>query len=306
MKHNLFLGVLFALSGAFLYSTQTALIKAQASILPPIPVVIFIQSVISLTLILPLMFKKGLIEVPQRFKTQQLKLQFLRTIFSLALSYALFYAVQYIPLVNAMLLANTAPLIVPFLAYLFLAKKINHRLWVPILIGFTGVALVLRPGSVILDPASLLALGAAVLMAATVISVRKLSKTDSTETTGFYFFLFSTIISGVIATQFWVPITSEMFLMMLLIGVIYFLTQYASMNALRFASAQLVSTLFYSNIIYAAIISFVVWNTVPSLFTLCGMLLIVFGGILCIRESHQLQKRNELLQKGDLQYVKEN
>ena len=286
MKYNLPLGIALSLLASLFYASQTAIVKAQAAALPPLPVVIFIQSLVSLLLILPLLFKNGTSGATRIVTTQKLHLHFLRTLFSLSISFLLFYAVTFIPLVNGMLLANTAPLIVPFIAYLFLSQTINHRLWLPILTGFAGVILVLNPDARIFNPASLLALGAALAMASTMLTVRRLAATEATETTAFYFLLFSTLISGVIAIKFWMPVNIHMLLLMASIGTLYFLTQYASTAALRYINAQLVGTLFYSNIIYAAVISLFIWHILPGATTLLGMVLIIAGGILCIRVEH--------------------
>jgi drug/metabolite transporter (DMT)-like permease len=291
MNQNLLLGVVLSLAGALFYSTQTALVKLQAIALPPLPVVIFIQSLVALLIMLPFILKKGRAHALKIMTTRNTKLHLMRTIFSLSISYLLFYAVTFMPLVNAMLLANTAPFIVPFMGYLFLSQKINHRLWVPVLIGFAGVAIVLHPDARILNPAALLALGAAVGMAASLLTVRRLAVTEATETTMFYFFLFSTILSGVLALAFWSPISMKMLLEMIGIGALYFLTQYATTAAMKYANPQLVGSLFYSNIIYAAIISLFLWNIFPTASTLAGMVLIILGGILCIRVERSTKIR---------------
>ena len=294
MNYNLPLGIMLSLLASFFYASQTAIIKVQAGALPPLPVVIFIQSLVSLILILPFLFKNGSSNVRRILTTQKLHLHFLRTLFSLSISFLLFYAVTFIPLVNGMLLANTAPLMVPFIAYLFLSQKINHHLWLPILTGFAGVIMVLNPDARIFNPASLLALGAAVAMASTMLTVRRLAVTESTETTAFYFFLLSTIISSVIAIKFWIPVNLHMLLVMASIGALYFLTQYASTAALRYINAQLVGTLFYSNIIYAAVMSLFIWHILPGATTLVGMVLIIAGGIYYIRVEHASVARHRV------------
>jgi drug/metabolite transporter (DMT)-like permease len=300
MKNNLFLGVLLSLFGALFYSVQTSVVKGQGIGLPPLPVVIFMQSLIALALMLPLVFKGGVGKARQKLATNKLGLHVLRALFSLGISFLLFYSVRYIPLVNGLLLANTAPLIVPFIGYFFLSQKINHKLWVPILVGFAGVLIVLHPDERIFNPASFLAMGAAVCMSLSLLTVRQLSATDSSEAITFYFFLFSTLISGAIAIKFWVPLTVRMFDVMTIIGILYFLTQYTMSYALRFSNAQLVGALFYANIIYAAIISQVVWHILPSMLTFAGMLLVVIGGILCIRVEQQVKQGNAQLIRAEL------
>ena len=140
-------------------------------------------------LILPLIFKQGYQPALNSLKTKNLNKHILRTIFSLGISYFLFSAVKFIPLVDAALLVNTAPLMMPFLGLIFLSQKINHRLWLPLIIGFIGVVLVLHPNGEVFQTASLLALAAGVCMAASIMLVRQTSQTDSALTNAFYYFL---------------------------------------------------------------------------------------------------------------------
>lgn len=296
MNRNLFLGVVLSLTGAFLYSLQTALVKMYADHLP-LSMIVFAQSAVSLLLILPVILKNGLNHAKKTFVTKQVHIQLLRTVCSLSTSYLLFYSVQYIPLVNAMLLANTSPLIVPFIGYLFLSQEINHRLWIPIITGLVGVALVLHPDARIFHPSSLLALGAAVSMAVSMLAVRKLSSTDSSETTTFYFLFFSSCISGAIALHDWEFLSIRLWSIIIGIGVLYFLVQYSMTYALRYSSAQLISPLFYSVVVFSALISFIAWHTLPDISTLTGICLTIIGGICCIRaEVYSQQRKIELQQ----------
>jgi drug/metabolite transporter (DMT)-like permease len=305
MNNNLPLGVLISLLCAFFYSTQTALVKYMADSLPPLPMIIFMQSLIALLFLLPFLFRKGFAHAQSVVQTKNVGLQLLRAFSSLSLSYLLFYSVKFIPLVNAMLLINTSPLIVPFIAYFFMSQRINHKLWLPIAMGFIGVIVVLQPDARIFNWASLLDLIGAVCTAVSMLIVRKTSATDSSDTNTFYFLFFATLISGAVAMLFWQPLTADMWLPLLVIGGLYFLVQHATSYALKFANAQLVSTLFYSNIIFAAILSQLLWHTLPSMATWLGVVLIVVGGILCIRAEHSHNKKQFRLQ-SDSNYVRQN
>lgn len=291
MKYNLFLGVSLAIFSTFFYSGLNALIKVHATDIS-IPMLVFIQSLMALLMFTPILFKNGLRSAKKIIATNKLPLHIIRTVLSLLVSYLLFSAVKFIPLVNAMLLTNSAPLLVPLVAYVFLAQKINHRFWLPIMIGFLGIAVVLQPDSRIFHPAALFALGSALFLAATVVSIRRLAATESSDTITFYFFLLSTIISGAVALFFWEPLSLNIGLM-LLMGIIYFISQYLYNIALCYANAQLVSSLLYMNIINSTVISALVWQIYPSTMTLFGIGLTILGGILCIRVEHQSNKKEE-------------
>lgn len=287
MKQSLPIGVTLSLIACFLYSAMTAFIKVKAVALPPLPIVVFMQNLFALTLLLPRLLNKKAI------MTRRLPLHALRAIFSLAICYSLYYAITFIPLVNAMLLANAAPLIVPIVGYLFFSEKINHRLWLPILIGYAGVAFVLRPDTQLFNIGAFLALASALALAFTIQCVRKLSQTESTLTITFYFLLFSAIFSGMIAIPFWQALNANALWMMFIIGFLYLTSQYLANASMRYASAQLISSLMYSNVIYATIMAFFIWGGLPTLSTNIGMLLIIIGGIYCIQVEQRATTPND-------------
>lgn len=303
MKYHLPLGVLFALLGALVFSVQAAIVKAQALALP-LPMILFMQCVTGLILLIPFLFWKGRAGAKKILITKNMPFHVLRAVLSLGISFFLFESIKYIPFVNAMLLANIAPLIVPFIAYFALSQKINHRLWIPILIGFLGVALVLQPDGNMIHPAALLALGASFFAAIALVVIRRLSITDSSETIIFYFFICASLVSGAMAWTCWIPLSMHLWLTLIVVGVLYSCSQFFVTLALRFANPQLVSSLLYMNIVNSAIISALIWRVMPTWLTMIGIVLTIFGGVLCIRVEHQHRQR--IVAQENLEYAKEN
>ena len=289
MNKNLLLGVVFALISTFLYSSLTAVIKIGAETLP-LPMIVFTQMAVGLLVGVLLLFRQGMHSFRRVTKTQKILLHVLRGMGSLGVSYCMFSSVKYIPLVNAVLLANTTPLIVPFIAFILFSQPINHRLWVPMLVGFVGVVLVMNPDSSIFNPASFIALGSAGCIAISMLLVKKISATDSVETGTFYFFLFGTIMSGIVAIKYWVSMPLPIWGVLGLIGLMYAGSQYTITAALRYGSAQLMSCMLYTNIVFSVFISAIVWHIFPSLMISMGVLLTVIGGIFCIRAEHLFQR----------------
>lgn len=285
------IGISMTLLSAFAYAVLTAIVKSQSAMVP-LPIIVFVQSLVTLLLILPIIFKNGMRTAIQTLRSPHIFTHLIRTLFSLGISYFLFLAVAYIPLVNAVLLANTAPLLVPFIAYFFLRQKINHNLWIPILIGFAGITIVLHPNLHNFNFASLAALAAGFCMATSMLLVRKTASKDSSITISFYYFLFSTIVSGIIVIWFWIPLPLHTFLILIAEGVIFFIVQFSLAIALKNAPAELVSSLYYSNIIFAAIIEMIIWKSGLSFLTISGIILTAVGGILCIRAQSRYARIN--------------
>lgn len=281
MKSSLHLGVIFALMSTLSYSILAAIVKQFNGDLP-LPQVVFIQCGISLLIMSTLIGLRGKHYIKSTLKTSYPLLHLVRAIFSLGISYFLFYAVVRIPLVDAVLLSNTSPFMVPFLSLILWKQPINHRLWAPILVGFAGVMLTLKPEGAAFDIANLLPLGSAFCIAMALMLVRKMTQKDSTVTIGLYFFLFATLISGFVALSTWVPLTYYQWGIMLFIGFLYFTCQYCLSVALRYAKAEIVSSLYYSNILYSTLISILWFQAEISYLLLIGMIMIVISGIMCV------------------------
>ena len=277
MKSSMYLGASLTLLSALAYAFTASLVKHAGSAIN-LPVLVFIQSLTCLILILPIMAK-----TKRHWRTVYPIKHVFRTLFSLGISYFLFYAVRKIPLVNGVLLANTAPLMVPFLGALFFSQKINHRLWVPLAIGFAGILIVLHPGATPINTGSGSALMAGLSMAMSMLFVRQTSDKDNSLTIVFYYFLYSTLISGLVSIFFWQALPTQLWLIAFAIGALFFIVQVALTFALKFIRADIASSLYFSNIIFAAIIAIIFWQTMLSRQLMFGVVVTIIGGLLTIR-----------------------
>ena len=81
----------------------------------------------------------------QALRTGEAGWHFLRTIFSIGAMFGFFYGLGRMPLVNALTLGYTAPLMVTSLSAVFLGETIGWRRWSAVIVGFVGTLIVLRP-----------------------------------------------------------------------------------------------------------------------------------------------------------------
>jgi drug/metabolite transporter (DMT)-like permease len=83
----------------------------------------------------------------------------------------MFVAVKKMPLVNAVLLSNSAPLFIPLVTWVWLKERIGGMVWMSLSVGFAGVILILKPGLALLsDPIALIAISAAIFSALALVS----------------------------------------------------------------------------------------------------------------------------------------
>ena len=120
-----------------------------------------------------LFFRKNLVW------TDKPKLQITRGIILLTANICFFYAISIISLAKALTLAFVAPLIVTAFSPIFLGERVGFRRWSAVIIGFIGSLVVIRPGFVEINLASIAALGTGVMYGFYLIITRKLSTSDN-------------------------------------------------------------------------------------------------------------------------------
>ena len=107
------------------------------------------------------------------------KLQFIRGLILLCANICFFYSISVISLAKALTLAFIAPLIVTAFSPILLGEKVGFRRWTAVIIGFIGSLVVIRPGFLEINLASLAALGTGVMYGFYLIITRKLSTSDN-------------------------------------------------------------------------------------------------------------------------------
>ncbi|MFA5521879.1 MAG: DMT family transporter [Castellaniella sp.] len=194
-----------------------------------------------------------------------------------------FYAIAQLPLALAMSLNYTAPL---FIAGWMLgwggAQRDGIRVFTVVL-GFLGVLAILRPGMGQEHwLAALAGIGAGGLAAISMMQLRELGRVGEPEWRTVFIFSSCIVISGIVMLLIQGMAAPDLRLMLALVGLGIFglVGQLAVTRAFGMGSALLTAALQYTAIIFAALLGFLVWGSVPDLLAWAGMALIVASGLL--------------------------
>ncbi len=274
---NLGLGVLLALASALLMSLIAALIKHTAT-LASIEVIVAVQYSISLAMLLPWLARQGI----QVLRTERPGLHLVRGLSGWACFYTYYLAIEHIPLVDAALLRNAAPLCVPLWLLCWLGIKLNGLRWVPLLVGFAGIALILQPEGQTLSFWHLVGLGSALSLAGSIVTTRQLTASEPTNRILFYYFLISALAAAPLALLNDAPIPSHAWPPMIVIGLSVWLIMWLYTQAYRYAPALVLSPLSYSGVAFAGYWGWLFWDQQPGLLTLAGTALVITGGTLSV------------------------
>ena len=214
----------------------------------------------------------------------------------------LFYlAAVAMPLPEAVALYFTMPLWVAVLAGPFLGERQSPARWLAVLVGFAGVATIIRPGTSLFEPAALLALAAALLYAIGNALTRPLATHLAAAPLAFWQNAAYVVIALALSAAFgtgkqhtsghvsldyltrgWTtPSTSDLALMLGL-GLATGLLMLLFTTAYRLAETSFVAPFEYSAMLWAVLFSFLVWHQLPDATAFVGILLIAGSGLFLI------------------------
>ena len=218
--------------------------------------------------------------------TDKPKLQLIRGLILLCANICFFYAISVISLAKALTLAFIAPLIVTAFSPIFLSERVGFRRWSAVIIGFIGSLVVIRPGFVEINLASLAALGTGVMYGFYLIITRKLSTSDNPLLT----LLITGVVGAVIITCVmpfvWVKPTINQWSMMAAIGVFACIGHFFLILSLKYADASKLAPFSYFEIITNIIIGYYFFRDFPDKWTFLGLSIIVISGIYISRREN--------------------
>ena len=207
----------------------------------------------------------------------------LRTVLAIGAMFGFFYGLAHMPLVNALTLGYTAPLMVTALAAIFLGDHVGWRRWSAVIIGFVGVLIMLRPGSDEVSFAALSVLVAAFCYACQAITARRLAGSESTLSLSFYVVIGPLAVSLVLLdSDSWLQPDFTGWLLFSVAGICSVLAWIGLVNGYRGAPPAVLAPLEYLALVAGAIAGYLIWDEVPDRWVVVGALIIVGSGLFVV------------------------
>lgn len=283
-------GILWALLATALFAIVAAMAKVAVNEYHVLQILFFRQIVVFLSCI-PSIVKT----FPENLKTRHPVMHALRLIGAFVALSCGIWAVAVLPLTTAITLGFAQVFFISLLALAFLSEPVGlHRIGA-VMVGFIGVVIVMRPGvEGIIDVHALIPIVAALGAGVAVISVRKLSQTESTATLLFYQALFVGVLAGIPLLWLWVTPDLKGTLFLLTMGVLATVGQWVGVKALRLGEASVIGNIQYMQLIYAAILGYFVFNEVPDIYTICGAAIIVGSAIYIFHRETLSKKKKQI------------
>ncbi|HFQ4898253.1 TPA: DMT family transporter [Vibrio vulnificus] len=197
-----------------------------------------------------------------------------------------YYAVTALPLAEATILQYVHPVFTALLAVLFLKERVQPATLACIVLCLLGVFTMVYPsfdasgvGELPMLSVGIALLGAFGSSIAYVI-VRKLSRTEDSSVIIFYFPLVALPVSAMLIGDDFVVPDVALILVLILVGIFTQIGQFGLAKAMQTQTAGNASAYSYVQIVFSALLGVVLFNEVPSIWTLLGGSLIVIGALI--------------------------
>ena len=287
-------GIGYLVAGIAVFSVQDLILKLLSGSYPLYEAMVF-RSLTAMPFLLVLVYLNGGLRT---LFTRSMRKMLLRGVL-LFWAYAAYYlALASLPLATTVALFFTAPLFITILSVLMLREQVGPRRWIAVLAGFCGVLVMVRPGSDLFDWAALLALGAGLGYALSMVTARRLGITETAAALAFWgnlvFLVIALAMTLVFAdgqlsdqvhpslgflTRGWVAPTPRDLALMMLCGVIAAAGLTLLTQAYRVSASALVAPFEYTAMVWGVLYGWLFWRDWPDATGWAGIFVIIGAGL---------------------------
>jgi drug/metabolite transporter (DMT)-like permease len=228
---------------------------------------------------------------PGLLRSKRPKLQVVRALLQLGSTALNFLALRWLHLDEALSIIFTFPFIVAIASGPMLGEWLGWRRWSAILFGFGGVLLITRPGLGGIHPAALISLAGTICYGLYAVITRIVSRTDSNQTSLFYSNVVGALVMLPVIPFVWeAPRDWTIALMLTGTGVLGSLGHFCLISGHKLAPASVLSPFIYTQLIWVVILGYLVFDHVPTGWTMAGASIVIGSGLYLLYREHKLGK----------------
>jgi drug/metabolite transporter (DMT)-like permease len=308
MKKNkdLFKGIGFKLISALLFAAMSALVR-QLGDVAPVGQMVFFRSAFAVVPVVVIYALRG--ELSSAVRTSRPLGQLGRGLLSVCGMFTNFSALTRLPLADVTAISFASPLITVVLAAIILKERVRAYRWSAVLVGFSGVIVMLIPQFDVghyatTGVAATAAVGAtlatlsAFCNAGTVIQTRRLTQSETTPSIVFYFSIVCAI-AGVLTLPFaWHTPTLSELIKLIALGVLGGVAHIFLTESYRFAAASVVAPFDYTAMLWALLLGYWMFGELPSALVYVGAFIVTGAGLFVIWRERRLGLKREAAAEG--------
>ena len=204
-------------------------------------------------------------------------------------AFASYYAITHMILPNAVIISNLCPFFIIIFSAIFLKEKLKSIQVVAVLIALSGMIFIVNPGGKLaIIPAGIALLGA-IFNGLSYVLVRHLGHKEKPETIILVMVITSLFFTVPSMLVHYVPLTTKDLLLLCGAGVAYSVAEVLGVLAYKCAPAREISVFSYSDAIFSAGLSFLIFGQLPHHIQYIGYVLIIIGAIMLYAFNNKKQ-----------------
>jgi drug/metabolite transporter (DMT)-like permease len=263
--------------------TTTKHISASVPILLALWFRYLIQAVFSTVFFLP---KRGM----SLFKTEHPKFQMVRGALLFGSSLCAFFGLKYLPVGEFTAIASITPLVVTLMGALSLGEKVRKLRWALVLGAFAGTMVIVRPGSQHFDWVLIFPLVLILTNSGFQLLTSRMARTEDPVTMNVLTGWVGTALGAFLLPFVWeLPTEWFVWAQLLLMGSFATVGHYLLILAFSKAPATVLTPYFYTQIVFAMLGGWLIFDHMPDHWTLVGIGVVTLcgalGAWLTVRES---------------------
>ncbi|MEL6621082.1 MAG: DMT family transporter [Pseudomonadota bacterium] len=256
----------------------------------PLPQLLFLRGLLSILLIVILSRWLGAIHFD--IARRDWGLIMVRSLAEVATAYFFLTALFNMPLANVTAILQMLPLSVALAAALFFNEPLGWRRMVAILLGFTGMLLIVRPGGEGFSLWSVYAMLAVLCVTVRDLATRRLTPGVPSMTVTLMAALVVTVCFGAVSvTTVWVPVDPVVGALIAGSSVAIIGGYFFSVLVMRVGEISFIAPFRYTGLVFALILGFVVFGDWPERLTLVGAGIVVATGIFTLYRERVVARR---------------
>ena len=261
--------MLWMVGNGVLFTVLSAILKKLTHDLDPWQLG-FLRYVFGAIVILPPALRLGV----RALWPEAPKLQFLRGLLHAGGMLLWFAALPLVTLADLTAIGFSGPIFVCLGAVLFLRERMTGVRWVAVLIGFLGVMIVLQPwhggGFASVSPGMLLMLASAPVFAGSFLVAKVLTRHDRPAVIVLWQHLWVSLLLVPFMLPRWSAPSAVQWLALAACGVFGAAGHYCMARAFRVADVSAVQSVRFLELVWAAILGYLIFAAVPASWTVIG------------------------------------
>ena len=292
MKHNFensnTFGLILGFSGYTIFVLLDSIIKLNLVNKYP---VLEINFLICLFAFIPVLAALAIVGNWNTLINNKIHIQLLRGVLGLICGALIVNSFKRHALIEIYPILFSTPLILTILSHFILKEKVGIRRWSAVLIGFAGVLIVSRPGTIHFTLPLFGLFFAAIILALNVLIIRRLANTQSSIAFAFYGTVGGLIISGMFSFQNFVSVPLEDVIIFIVCGIIGGVGGLCISGASKILESSVFAPIQYVQLVAGFFMGYLFFGDLPDVFEIIGSLVIVFSGLFIIYRENKLNIR---------------